>query len=156
MYTAGGPAHTTHARLGSGQALCWTLHSLWEPPLRPELPWTESFDQPLTGGATAGTQFICTSSVPSSSHPWCMSFLRLLYQTGTSYAGGQKSKPGQKGCVGNTSLPPEALEANLFPELYLPKSLMPDPFPPAANPAMWDPASFLTEPRSRVRLPRLL
>ena len=77
---------------GSVQAPSWNLL------LRPELPWTESFDQPLTGEATAGTQFICTCLVPSSSHPWCTSFLRLRYQTGTSYhAGGQKSKTGQKG-----------------------------------------------------------
>ena len=65
-------------------------------------------------------------------------------------------KLDKKEDVGNTSLPPEALKADLFPKLYPPKSLMPGPFPPAANPAMWDSASFLPEPHSRVRLPRLL
>ena len=62
-------------------------------------------------------------------------------------------KLDKKEGVGNTSLPPEALKANLFPELYPPKSLMPGPFPPAANPATWDSASFLPEPHSRVSPP---
>ena len=155
LYTAGGPAPTTHAPLGSGQALCrlplgtssWGLscHGL----------------SPLTSLSLERPRQARSSFVPVQSRLPAIPGVQVSYGCGTKRVPlimleVRSPKLDKKEGVGNTSLSPEALEANLFPELYLPKSLMPDAFPPAANPAMWDPASFLTEPRSRVRLPRLL
>ena len=157
-YTAGCPAHTRHAPLGSGQALCWTLHPSGNLLLR---PWaaTEGVLGPAPhwrghGGHAVNLYLFSPVFQPCLVYEFPTAAVPIQILLITLEV--RSPKLDKKEGVGNTSLPPEALKADLFPKLYLPKSLMPGPFPPAANPGMWDSASFLPEPHSRVRLPCLL